>query len=213
MSSSADRSQGEGATATLAIGAGATRERRPHRWTIEQYDHLGASDVLGGQRTELLDGEILDMPPQNDSHRVAVAKVLRELISVFDSRYLVTSQATVRLKSGDAPEPDVAVEIPQPVTRGKNVRIQPLLVVEVSDETLLFDQIVKGSLYAANGIADYWILNVKEKQLEVYRDPVPDAGRRHGFRYGKQTMHRAPESVSPLTLPAAQIEVAKLLPF
>ena len=67
------------------------------------------------------------------------------------------------------------------------------LVVEVSASSLDFDRDDKGSLYARAGIADYWIVNLVDRVVEVYRDPVPDAAAPYGWRYGSAEVFRAPE--------------------
>jgi len=87
-----------------------------------------------------------------------------------------------------------------------------LLVVEVSETTLAYDRGRKGSLYAAAGIQDYWIVNLVDRQLEVYRDPVPDPNESSGFRYNTRTVFLSGQSASPLAAPAASIAVADLLP-
>ncbi|MBI2370409.1 MAG: Uma2 family endonuclease, partial [Deltaproteobacteria bacterium] len=87
-----------------------------------------------------------------------------------------------------------------------------LLVVEVADTTLVYDRDLKGSLYARAGIAEYWIVNLTDRALEVYRDPAPSPRARYGSSY--QTFQRLspPDSVSPLAAPWARIAVADLLP-
>jgi len=68
------------------------------------------------------------------------------------------------------------------------------------------------SLYAAGGIADYWIVNLVQRQLEVYRDSVADSTQMFGFRYNSRTILDPPDTVSPLAVPQASITVADLLP-
>jgi hypothetical protein len=87
-----------------------------------------------------------------------------------------------------------------------------LLVVEVSDTTLSYDRHRKGSLYAAAGFADYWIVNLVDRQLEVYRNPVSDSGEPYGFRYADTTALTPAEVATPLAAPQARIPVADLLP-
>jgi len=82
----------------------------------------------------------------------------------------------------------------------------------VSDATLDFDRTRKGSLYAATGISDYWIVNLVQRQLEVYRDPVADSTEPFGFRYGSHTILHPGGVVTPLAAPQARIRVADLLP-
>jgi Uma2 family endonuclease len=182
-----------------------------HRWTAEEYMELGNGGFMPGRRTELIDGEIYDVVSQNNPHVAAVSNATRILVATFDKRFWLTVQSTVRLPSGDIPEPDLAIR-PGPSTRDNTHQPLPLLVVEVSDLTLLFDQIVKTSLYAANRIPEYWIINVNDNQIEVYRKPVEDAGRRFGWRYGELTVLRPPAFFSPLAMPDARIDVAEMLP-
>ena len=110
------------------------------------------------------------------------------------------------------PEPDVAVI-------AGNVRdytdahpTTAALIVEVADTSLAYDRTTKASLYAKAGIADYWIVNLIERQLEVHRYPTSDAARLYGFGYAEITVLTAAESVVPLAMPQASIAVADLLP-
>ena len=86
-----------------------------------------------------------------------------------------------------------------------------LLVVEVSETTLSYDRNTKGSLYAAAGITDYWIVNVVGRQVEVYRDPVPDPTTLFGFRYQSRTILDPGDVVSPLALPGASVAVDDMI--
>ena len=87
-----------------------------------------------------------------------------------------------------------------------------LLVVEISETTLGYDRNHKAPLYAAAGITDYWIVNIPQRQLEVYRDRVADSTQLFGFRYNSRTILDPPDKVSPLAAPQASITVADLLP-
>jgi len=181
-----------------------------HRWSADEYMKLGDRDVIP-HRTELINGEIYDVASQNNPHVAGISNATRLLIAAFDETYWVTIQSTVRLPLGDVPDPDLAVR-PGPVSADDNVRPTPLLVIEVSDTTLLFDQVVKGSMYAANGVADYWVLNVKARQLEVYRGPVKDESRTHGWRYAEPIIVKPPGYAIPLAKQDVRFEVAKMLP-
>ena len=87
-----------------------------------------------------------------------------------------------------------------------------MLVVEVALSRLGFDREHKGSLYARAGIRDYWIVNLADRRIEVYRAPIPDAAATFGWRYRNVTEHGSAEDVSPLAAPAAPNAVAELLP-
>jgi Uma2 family endonuclease len=172
---------------------------------------LADAGMFPGRRTELIDGEVLDVSSQNNPHIAGISKINRLLVAAFDESYWLMVQATLRLPSGDVPEPDFAIR-PGPISTDNSVQPLPLLVIEVSDETLLFDQFMKSSLYAANAIADYWVVNVKDRQVEVYRDPVPDPSRRHGHRYSSINTFKPGTAISPLAAPHVRFEVEKMLP-
>lgn len=82
----------------------------------------------------------------------------------------------------------------------------PLLVIEVSDSSLRYDRITKARLYARRGVADYWILNVREQVVEVHRAPTADA-------WDERTVHGAGETLRPLLLPGVALELGGLLAF
>lgn len=184
--------------------------RALHRWTADEYMKLGDRDVFP-YRTELIGGEIYDVASQNNPHVAAISKATRVLVATFDESYWLTVQSTVRLPTGDVPDPDFAVR-PGPESKDNTHHPLPLLVVEVSDTTLLFDQVVKGSLYAANGIPEYWVVNVNDGHVEVYRRPVADDKRKFGWRYAEPTIVRPPGTIAPLSRPDVQIDVDRLLP-
>src|SRR5262249_6939280 len=109
-----------------------------------------------------------------------------------------------------APEPDLAVVPGTPRDYAEHP-ITALLLVEVSDTSLAFDRRRKGTLYAKAGILDYWIINLVDRRLEVYRSPAKRANGR-GFAYADKLFLSANESIAPLAAPHAPIAVAELLP-
>ena len=82
----------------------------------------------------------------------------------------------------------------------------------MADSSLGFDRRQKGSLYARAGIQDYWIVNLVDRVLEVYRDPAPDPAAAYGWRYRSVTTLVPPAIVVPLAFASSQIVVADLLP-
>jgi Uma2 family endonuclease len=118
----------------------------------------------------------------------------------------------VALDDESEPEPDVAVV---PGTRYDYVTAhpaRPALLVEVAESSLVDDQGAKAMLYAGAGIADYWILNLVDRVLEVYRDPLTATAQRSGGRYRDVTVLHAGAAIAPLARPDASVEVAALLP-
>jgi Uma2 family endonuclease len=84
--------------------------------------------------------------------------------------------------------------------------------VEVADTSLALDRLGKGGLYARAGVADYWIVNLRNEVLEVYRQPAKAPTRRYGWKYGSVKLLKRGATVTPLAAPRAKIRVADLLP-
>jgi Uma2 family endonuclease len=87
-----------------------------------------------------------------------------------------------------------------------------VLVAEVADTSLALDRLRKGGLYARAGVPDYWIVNLLDDVLEVYRQPVRASSRRYGWKYGSVRLPKRNAVLSPLAAPPARLRVAALLP-
>ena len=130
------------------------------------------------------------------------------------SRFTLPLQvlAPVSLDDESEPEPDLAI-VPGGLRDYLHEHpARPVLAVEIADSSLSFDRRRKGSLYARAGIEDYWIVNLVNRVLEVYRDPGPDPSAYYGWRYRSVTTLAPPAAASPLAFPAIQIAVSDLLP-
>jgi Uma2 family endonuclease len=188
-------------------------EPRPIRWTKDEYFRLSEEGYFNGRRVELIGGEIIEMAPQYNPHTIGVTLVQNALQLAFGLGYWPRGQATLDLSPHGCPDPDVAVVAGTPRAYvGQPIPTTALLVVEVADSSLNQDRNIKGSLYAVAGITDYWIVNIPDHQLEVYRDPVADPTQPFGFRYANRTILDPGDDVTPLAAPAAQIPVADLIP-
>ena len=126
--------------------------------------------------------------------------------------YDVRPQLPLALSEFDMPFPDIAVVLGSPRDYLAQHPTIALLVVEVSEASLKTDREVKGSLYASAGIPEYWIVNLREPVLEVYREPAADARAVYGAAYRWRQVYAASEPVSPLCAPDAMLAVEKLLP-
>jgi hypothetical protein len=124
----------------------------------------------------------------------------------------VRIQLPLALSEYDEPFPDLAVVSGSPRDYLAQHPTSALLVVEVSEASLKTDREVKGSLYASAGIPEYWIVNLREPVLEVYREPAADARAVYGAAYQWRRVCGVGEQVSPLAAPEAKLEVAALLP-
>jgi Uma2 family endonuclease len=182
------------------------------RWTREEYFQMISFGWFQGKRVELIDGEVLEMPAQFDIHLASITLTADSLRAAFGSGHWVRVQGSLDLSPHGIPDPDLAVTLGSPRGAARPIATSALLVVEVSESTLPYDRGGKANLYAAGGIADYWIVNLVQRQLEVYRDPVADSTQSFGYRYNSRTILDPTDRVSPLAAPHASITVADLLP-
>jgi Uma2 family endonuclease len=181
------------------------------RWTKDEYHRLAEMGWFDDRRVELLGGEIFEMPVPRIPHVIALDLTTTSLRAAFGGGYWVSPQAPLDLTLSSEPIPDVIVVPGKPWDYTAHPTTA-LLIVEVSETTLSHDRNRKGSLYAAALIQDFWIVNLVDRQLEVYRVGVPDAAGFFGVTYSQQTILVPGAMVSPLALPQARIAVADLLP-
>lgn len=176
------------------------------RFTREEFDRMAEAGVFDpGERLELLSGEICIMTPQRSTHAVAVGKTQRALEQCFGKNYWVRIQMPLVLDPNSEPEPDLAVVTGQPSDYRERHPDTALLVVEVADTSLLRDQHIKQKIYAQAGIAEYWIVNLTDQKLEVYREP-------HGEQFQNSQVLIAGQQIMPLAQSSLPINVSDLLP-
>jgi Uma2 family endonuclease len=196
-----------------SVGGMGEAEVRTKTWTRFEYDRLVEAEILGpDDRLELLGGAMVVKEPQYSPHATAISLVHRVLTAALGSGWHVRVQMPVALDDESEPEPDICVVPGDPRDYRDAHPGRPVLIVEVALSRLRFDREHKGSLYARARIADYWIVNIPDRRLEVYRDPAPDAAAPFAWRYGRVVTLGADERVSPLAVPAALVTVADLLP-
>ena len=191
----------------------ATYPLRMRRWTRKEYEKLIDAGILHeDEPIELIGGHMIVAEPKNAPHPTGVALTAEALRKVFGRGWIVRQQDPVALDDESEPEPDVIVA----PGRFRDYRhahpAHPALIVEVADSSLSFDRQYKGSLYARAGIADYWIVNLRRRVVEVYREPVVDRAARFGWKYAKVRVLRETATVTPLAAATARIAVADLLP-
>jgi Uma2 family endonuclease len=182
------------------------------RWKRVEYDRL----VEGGffradDPVELLGGQLIVAEPQGSRHFAAIRAAEEALRAAFGPGWEVRGQGPLALDEESEPEPDLAV-VPGSFRDYRSAHpSRPALVVEVAESSLLLDREHKGSLYARAGLADYWIVNLSERRLEIYGEPAPDAGAVFGWRYRSVIVPDVGAWISPLAMPTARVRVADLL--
>ncbi len=183
------------------------------RWTRREYEQAAELGWFDGQRVELIKGKVYIKMPQNPPHTLALRASSQTTTRVFGPGFDVRQQLPLLLSTDGEPEPDILVvpgsweDYIQHPTQADVV-----LLIEISDTTLRYDQNQKAALYAEAGLADYWLLNVNNRTLQVRRDPAPLPNQPSVFAYQTLTVYTETDSVAPLALPQTSINVANLLP-
>jgi Uma2 family endonuclease len=163
-------------------------------------------------KVELLDGLLFVKEPQSALHSAMVVAVHQALQRAFGRRYHVRIGAPVALDEMSEPEPDLAVVPGGPRDYTRELPAKPVLMVEVSLTSRAKDRLWKSGLYARAGLADYWVVNLVDEVLEVYRQPKRARSHRYGWRYDSVQVLKRGATVSPLAAPRGRIRVADLLP-
>jgi Uma2 family endonuclease len=191
----------------------ATYPVRTRRWTRAEYDRLIDVGVfLPDEPLELLGGELIVSEPQGSAHYTAIGLVEDALRAALQPGWLVRSQGPLELDDESEPEPDVAVTRGDRRSYSRRHPSRPALVVEVADSSLAFDREHKGGLYARARVDDYWIVNLVDRVVEIYRRPVADSSAPFGWRYAAREVLSAESYVELLAVPGARISVSDLLP-
>jgi Uma2 family endonuclease len=191
----------------------AASQARTKRWTRLEYERLIDLGAFGPEeRLELLAGQLVVREPQGRRHSTGIRLVAGTLRAAFGPDWNVEAQLPVALDEESEPEPDVAVVAGGPRDYLASHPTRPALVVEIALTSLALDRGEKASIYARAGVADYWIVNLVDSVLEVYRDPEASPDSAYGWRYGSALTLRTGDRVRPLSVPNAEILVADLLP-
>ncbi len=178
--------------------------------TREMYYRLAELGFFEGKRVELIEGEVIEMSPVSPRHFASGDRIQKLFNTLFGEDYWVRFQGPLALGDSE-PQPDIAVVEGTPEMYQEEHPNKAVLVVEISDATLLYDRTYKLSLYARAGIPEYWIVNLKEQLLEVYRDPIPLEETPFGYGYRIREIRRPGETVHPLIKPEAALAVSDLL--
>jgi Uma2 family endonuclease len=183
-------------------------ELKTRRYTRDEYYRLAQEGRFAGQRVQLIEGEIVEMPPQGRPHALAYLMMQRALFGIFGPDR-VQSQLPLNVPGDSDPEPDLAV-LERPVeTYKEDHPTTALLVVEIADSSLYLDR-RKAGLYARAGVPDYWVVDVDKRVVKVFRAPVADAAQQSGYGYAEHFEVSQNDVISPLAAPNSKIEIKKI---
>lgn len=183
----------------------------PVRFTVSEYLRMSEAGILGSRRTELLEGKIKKMAPQLNRHMWSVSKIGRLLFQATTSKDTLIVEGTLYLDENNALEPDFHL-FDVPVGTPDEKLPLPILVIEVSHTTYRRDSGKKLRAYARAGIADYWIVHLKEKRVEVYRKPENPSGKESDWRYASVKHFAVGDTVAMLKRPRSRFAVEEMLP-
>ena len=180
----------------------------PERCTAARYFDLVDGGVLGpDDAVELLEGVVVAMAPSSPRHAAATSRGGDALRAAVGGRAAVREQHPLILGVYSVPEPDVAV------VAGRNADYDDahpraaLLVVEVADTSLAQDRLTKAAIYAAAAIPEFWIVNLREDRVEVFRAPDPP-----GRKYTSRSVARRGDDLELVALLGARVAVSDILP-
>lgn len=185
---------------------------QPYRWTIESYRKLGATGLFHDMKTMLIDGEVYTMVMPNPPHDTALSLAAEYLRSVCPAGYYVRNQQGFDIGLRNDPGPDLAIVPGSVRDYAARTPTTAIMVVEVSHTTLFMDTTTKAELYATAAVPEYWVLDVENRKLIVYRDPEPLPQGLGATAYRTRLTFKPDATVSPLAAPTAAVKVADLLP-
>ena len=181
------------------------------RITVAEYDRMIADGYFapGPQRhrIELIDGELRPMSPIGPLHEELVDLITRWCFACLpQSLVRVRIQNSIGIAELDsAPEPDVVCVAERSYAARRPQACDVLLVIEVSDSSLGYDRGEKANMFAAAGIADYWVVNIPDCCVEIFRQP-------ENGRYRSHEVFTAPSEIRPLAFPQVAFLLATLFP-
>ncbi len=177
-----------------------------HRFSVDDYYGMVESGILKPDaKVELIEGEIIDMLPAGIGHNGPLGGLTTLFGSLAKDRWVTHSQGPLRIDEYSEPEPDLLLLRPpwKRYTKAHPIPGDVFLLIEVSDSSLVYDRTKKLALYARAGIADFWIVNISQRQIEIYREPTY-----LGYE-SKQIVKDG--HVAPAAFPDAKIDVTELL--
>ncbi len=182
-------------------------ELKRRRFTVADYRQMTEAGLFAeNSRVELLWGEVVEMSPIYITHIAILNRLVWLLTDALGKEVIVSVQNPVQLSDESLPQPDIAVLRFQDNFYSERY-IGPddvLLLIEVADSSLSYDRRVKSKLYGAAGITDYWIINLPEQQVEVYREPRPDG-------YRTLTRYAPGETLSPLAFSDVALNIDDII--
>jgi Uma2 family endonuclease len=185
----------------------ATVNPTKHLTNLDEWRRLGEANIFPPEsRLELINGEILEMAPIGFNHVGHVIRLLNFFAPLVGNKALINAQNPLQLGNLSEPEPDFMLLKPNAdFNSSRHPKADDvLLLIEVADTSLAFDQNQKLRLYALHGIPEFWLLNLNDSSLEVYRKP-------NGEVYAEKTTLQDGDTLTLSQLPEITLHIADIL--
>jgi len=182
-------------------------EYRTRQVTVDEFFKMAEFGILGpDERVELLDGEMVVMPPIEPRHNSVVLRMSDVFIRRLDGRALVLVQGSIHLSDVSAPHPDFVVLRPMDDYYASRAAAPSdvLALIEVSDSTIAYDRGKKLRAYARAGIVEYWIADVRKHRIERYLEP-------NDLGYAKRSIYATGDVLVFDGIPGIEFKLDELL--
>lgn len=184
----------------------------PFRWTIAEYRELGKTGLFNDVKTMLIDGEIFTMVMPNPPHDTALTLTFQYLMAVCPAGHYIRNQQGFDIGTRTDPGPDLVIVSGTARDYATRTPTTARMVVEVAHTSLFTDTTTKAEWYATAGVPEYWVVDVENRRLLVYRDPEPLPTGLGATAYRTHAAHGPDDTVAPLHAPNNPVKVADLLP-
>jgi Uma2 family endonuclease len=174
------------------------------KWTLDDYHRMIDAGILANRSVELLNGEIIDMVPEGPEHAQSSSDTADYLKTLLGSRAKVRDGHPITLLNNSEPEPDIAIVKPLgQIYRTRHPYVEDIFwLIEYSNTSLAKDLEAKRKIYAVSEIQEYWLVDLKNRFLRVFRDPAED-------NYLTETTLTT-GNISPLAFPKVVVSVQRL---
>jgi Uma2 family endonuclease len=185
---------------SVVIGSGRMRI------SADRFQKMVETGVLTKyDRVELIEGDMIDMPPIGGPHQAVIARLTKLFVLSAGDAAIVSPGGSIRLGDYSMPQPDLLLLKAREDFYARQTPRQSdvLLLVEISDGSLAYDQGTKRTLYARYGVGEYWVIDIPGERIHVYREPNVDG-------YAQAEVRTFTDTVSPQRLPAIKVNVGSL---
>lgn len=175
------------------------------KWSVQDYHRMIEAGILSDRRVELLEGEIVAMSPEGPLHASNIRKVANYLRQLLEGLALVSEAHPITLSDSE-PEPDLAiVRLPESRYTNHHPTIEDIFwVIEIADSSIEKDLREKKYLYAKELIPEYWVIDINQQILTVFRQPqLNDYTVKQEINQGE---------INPLAFPDIRVLIKNILP-